>query len=118
MKKVSLLVMVLAAASVAAWACGCEGKDKPAGHDQAKGEHAMKMETGKEGEAAAYPLDYCLVTGEKLGSMGEAVTYVYEGQTFKFCCGGCLSTFKKDPSGWVAKLKEAVKKQVPVPSAP
>jgi YHS domain-containing protein len=60
-------------------------------------------------KATEYPLDYCVVTGEKLGSMGEPVVYQHEGRTIKFCCTGCVETFKKDPAKWLAKIDEAVR---------
>lgn len=54
-----------------------------------------------------YTLKTCVVTDEKLGEMGEAYTYVYEGREIKFCCKGCLKDFKKDPAKYVKKIEEA-----------
>ncbi|MCB1130547.1 MAG: hypothetical protein KDN05_05415 [Verrucomicrobiae bacterium] len=31
-------------------------------------------------DVSAYPLDHCLVSGEKLGGMGEPVSIVHEGR--------------------------------------
>jgi YHS domain-containing protein len=56
--------------------------------------------------AKPYPLKTCIVTGEKLGDMGEAYTFVHEGQEFKLCCKGCLKDFNKNPAKYVKKLKE------------
>lgn len=61
-----------------------------------------------ESEASTYPLDYCLITGEKLGSMGDAVVKVYDGREVKFCCGGCVKPFEKDQAKWMKKLDEAI----------
>jgi YHS domain-containing protein len=55
-----------------------------------------------------YPLDVCVVSGEELGEMGEAVDYVYNNRLVRFCCNGCVSDFKKDPDKYVAKLNKAV----------
>jgi hypothetical protein len=61
------------------------------------------------GTAAAkpYPLDYCLVSGEKLGVMGTPVVINYQGQEIKFCCPGCPAKFQKDPGTYLKKLQNA-----------
>lgn len=53
-----------------------------------------------------YPLDTCVVSGEKLGSMGEPFVITHEGTEVRFCCDGCLPKFKKDPATYLAKLKK------------
>lgn len=60
--------------------------------------------------ADAYPLKTCVVSGEALGSMGDAVSVVHEGTTVKFCCKGCIKKFNKDPAAYTAKVKEAAAK--------
>jgi YHS domain-containing protein len=55
-----------------------------------------------------YPLDTCMVTGQKLGSMGEPVEYVYKNRLIRFCCAGCIDAFKKDPAKYLATLDKAV----------
>src|SRR5208283_1492686 len=60
-----------------------------------------------EAVAGAYPLDYCVVTGAKLGSMGDPVTYQYEGRTIKFCCPACPDKFKQDPQKYLKLIDEA-----------
>ena len=57
--------------------------------------------------AEAYPIDFCVVSGEKLGSMGDPVEYDYNGRTVKFCCGGCIETFEATPAMYIAKLDSA-----------
>jgi YHS domain-containing protein len=57
-----------------------------------------------EAEAKPYPLDYCLVTGDKLGEMGKPIVIVYRGQEFKFCCSDCPPKFKEDPEKYMKKL--------------
>ena len=44
---------------------------------QEKGSDSPESSTAA---AKPYPLDVCIVSGEQLGSMGEAVVYVHEGQ--------------------------------------
>ena len=55
--------------------------------------------------AKKYPLNYCLVTDNKLGSMGKVITKVYDGQEIKFCCKSCIKKFEADPAKYLAKLK-------------
>lgn len=55
--------------------------------------------------AKPYPLDVCLVSGNKLGSMGKPVTFVHEGQEVKLCCRPCLDDFQADPAKYLAKLR-------------
>jgi len=54
-----------------------------------------------------YPLDFCLVSGEPLGSMGAPITMEYEGRTVKFCCEACIGAFQADPDAYLKKLDEA-----------
>jgi YHS domain-containing protein len=54
-----------------------------------------------------YPLDTCIVSGAALGSMGDPVVVVYEGQEVKLCCAGCLPRFETDPEKYMKKLKPA-----------
>lgn len=57
-----------------------------------------------EAQAAAYPLDVCVVSGEKLGSMGDPYNYIYKNQLVRFCCGGCVKTFEADPEKYSAMV--------------
>jgi Cu+-exporting ATPase len=56
-----------------------------------------------------YPLDVCLVSGERLGSHGEPYVFMHEGQEIKLCCKGCLSAFQKEPAKYLAKLDAAAR---------
>jgi YHS domain-containing protein len=64
--------------------------------------------TAKTIDPAAYPLDVCIVSGEKLGEMGEPVSKVYDGREVKFCCKMCVKTFEKEPAKWAKKLDDAI----------
>ncbi len=60
-------------------------------------------------EIEAYPIDFCIVTGQKLGSMGPIVDHMHEGRLVRFCCTGCLAAFRRDPARYLAELdKHAV----------
>jgi hypothetical protein len=63
-------------------------------------------------KADAYPLDTCVVSGEKLGSMGDPYVLVHKqdgkpDRTVKFCCKGCLKDFQKDPAKYLKLLDDA-----------
>jgi len=53
-----------------------------------------------------YPLSVCVVTGDKLTSMGEPVVIEYKGQEIKFCCSDCKKDFDKDPEKYLKKMQE------------
>lgn len=60
-----------------------------------------------------YPLTTCIVSGQELGSMGDAIEYDHEGTLVKFCCAGCVDVFKEDPVKYleileIAKAAQAV----------
>ena len=54
----------------------------------------------------AYPLDTCIVSGNKLGSMGKVVVKSYEGQEIKLCCKPCVKKFDANPTKYLAKIKK------------
>jgi len=54
--------------------------------------------------AKPYPLKYCVVTDNELGSMGKVITKVYGDQQIKFCCKPCVAKFEKNPAKYLAKL--------------
>lgn len=51
-----------------------------------------------------YTSDKCIVSDNKLGSMGDPVSYVHNGQEVKFCCTPCIKKFKANPDKYLAKL--------------
>jgi YHS domain-containing protein len=61
-------------------------------------------------QKATYPLDTCLVSGEKLGEMGEAIDFVYGNRLIRFCCKDCIKKFRTEPLKYLAKFSEPVKK--------
>jgi YHS domain-containing protein len=56
-----------------------------------------------------YPLDTCIVSGEKLGEMGEPFVTSYKGQQIKMCCKSCNKDFAKDPEKFLKKLSNGPK---------
>ena len=55
-------------------------------------------------------MDTCPVSGEKLGEMGDAYVFTYEGQEVKLCCKHCRKDFDKDPAKYIKKIQDAAKK--------
>ena len=53
-----------------------------------------------------YPLDRCIVSDEKLGSMGVPVVFVYQDQEIKLCCKACRKDFDADPKKYLEKIKD------------
>jgi YHS domain-containing protein len=58
-----------------------------------------------------YTLKTCVVSGDKLGEMGDAYVYKYQDREIKFCCKGCLKDFNKEPAKYIKKIEEAEKAQ-------
>ncbi len=54
-----------------------------------------------------YPLDVCIVTDNKLGSMGDPIYMDYQGQQVGFCCKPCIKEFEDNPKLYLAKLPPA-----------
>lgn len=54
-----------------------------------------------------YTLKTCIVSGDKLGEMGDPFVYAYKGREIKFCCKGCLKDFNKDPARYIKLIDEA-----------
>lgn len=53
-----------------------------------------------------YTLDTCVVMDSKLGSMGDPIVRVYNGQEVKFCCTPCVEEFESDPEFYLEKMAQ------------
>ena len=84
--------------------------EAPAGsmskHDMEKKD--TQTSPSKEDEAKAKPVGntVCPVSGQKIGSMGEAAYIVYKGEKVALCCKGCSKTFMKDPAKYLRKAQK------------
>lgn len=67
----------------------------------------------KAAKVKPYPLETCVVSGEKLGGMGEAFVFAKDGQEVKLCCKSCKKDFDKDSAKFMGKITEANKKVKP-----
>jgi hypothetical protein len=87
----------------------CKGCQKDFEKDAAE---FIKKIDAAEKEAAAknpYRLTTCLVSGEKLDSMGKPFVFVYEDKEIKLCCKSCLKDFRKTPEKFMKQLAKADK---------
>ena len=76
--------------------------------------YIAKLDEGVgKAQRAEYPLDTCLIGGEKLGSMGDPVEIVIANRLVRFCCAGCVGEFEKNPGEHLAKLDAAWKAKKP-----
>jgi hypothetical protein len=55
-----------------------------------------------------YPLATCIVSGEKLGSMGKPVVKDVDGRDVRLCCKGCVEKFEADKAGYLKKIDEQI----------
>ena len=53
-----------------------------------------------------YPIETCIVSGSKLGSMGKVVVKSHEGLEIKFCCKPCVKKFDANPAKYLARLEK------------
>ncbi len=58
----------------------------------------------------AYPLNICIVSGDKLGQMGAPSIVNYKGTEVRFCCKDCVKDFEKDPDKYLKRLHDAEQK--------
>ncbi len=91
--KSMLLICMLALPAI-----GCGGEQQSSDNKSAGGQTA---------QTKPYPVDWCIVTGEKLGSMGDPVVRTYQGQEVKFCCKYCIEEFEKTPAVFLARIDSA-----------
>jgi len=55
-----------------------------------------------------YPPDTCVVSGKKLGAMGEPVNYIDGNTLVRFCCKDCLPKFQENRDEYRSSLDQAV----------
>jgi len=59
-----------------------------------------------------YTLNTCLVSGEKLGSMGDVPVLLHEGREIRLCCGGCEKKFNDNAEAMLQEIdKKLIKDQ-------
>lgn len=79
---------------------------KKGGKDKKKRGEKKDGKSAKAGKGLqAYPLDICIVTDNKLGSMGDPMTFTHADHEIKVCCEPCEKKFVKDPEKYLTKIK-------------
>lgn len=76
----------------------------------------LAADAKQEAKPKPYPLAVCVVSDEKLGSMGKPHVIEYKGRQIKFCCDHCEKDFRKDPDKFLAKLDKAAKASTTQPA--
>lgn len=61
-----------------------------------------------ETKSDPYPLDTCIISGGKLGSMGKPVVKDYDGQEVRFCCKSCVKPFEEKKAEMLKKIDEQI----------
>lgn len=57
-----------------------------------------------EQQRDSYPIQTCVVSGAKLGSMGDPVELVVGNRLVKLCCENCVETLRESPDRFLEKL--------------
>lgn len=110
MKKTIAWGTLLGVAAFAIMLAGCGGEQKT---ETATPEPAAETETAQTEQG--YPLNWCIVSGEQLGSMGEPPSITHAGREIKFCCDGCVETFEASPVYYLARIDSAAAGLIPSP---
>ena len=104
MRRPIAVVAVMTAAVITLLLSGCDEKQV---QQQAAPASQARSVPPAQPTAQAYPIDWCIVSGEKLGEMGAPVEYDYNGRQIKFCCKSCVKKFEAAPALYIAKLDSA-----------
>lgn len=56
---------------------------------------------------SAYPLTTCVISGEKLDSMGKPYVFTSEGTEVRLCCSHCKPDFEKNPAKYIKIIEDA-----------
>ncbi|MBC7980792.1 MAG: hypothetical protein H7Y36_09545 [Armatimonadetes bacterium] len=102
MKKSKTTFTIIAMAGLAVFAASCK-EQKTTAIDVPGETSAATAEATDDN----YPLLTCVVSGEDLGSMGDAYVFEHEGSKVKLCCKSCLKDFNKEPGKYLKVIEEA-----------
>ena len=98
------IITVICALTISLLISAC---DKSGGEGSEENTSAEAPRTATAEEIAAYPLENCVVSGEPLGSMGDAINLFHEGQLVRLCCDNCIESFNEEPVKFITKITEA-----------
>lgn len=105
---VSIMIGVFLAAVVVVAGCG---REEPAPASVQQMQPLSQPAPSTAPATDDYPIDFCVVSGDKLNAMGDPIVYQHEGREIRFCCDSCIRTFKREPAKYLAKLDAAVAEQ-------
>ena len=71
---------------------------------------STRAESPKTSEPSIYPLETCLVSGERLGSHGEPVAKTIDGREMRVCCAPCFEPLEADSEQFLSELDEQIRK--------
>jgi len=81
-------------------------KDCVAGFRKEPAKYMALVDAGLVAEQKkTYPLDTCVVSGEKIE--GPGVDHLYGTRLVRFCCEKCVPGFDKEPAKYLAMLDKA-----------
>jgi len=74
--------------------------------------HAGGTNSVAASKPVPYPLDTCIISGDKLGGdMGPAIVFIYQtngiNQEIKFCCPMCKPKFLAEPDKYMKIIQAA-----------
>ena len=76
--------------------------------DAKPGAYLAKLDDAAGGQQRSdYPLSVCMVSGEKLGSMGEPTDMIVAGRLIRLCCLMCEPKVKAEPTKYLGRLEKA-----------
>lgn len=82
--------------------------DSPAKAGDANTSQEKPQSAKNQPSGDPYPLDSCIVSGEKLGSMGKPVVKEYDGREVRFCCNGCVKQFEAKQADYLKKIDDRI----------
>ena len=115
--KIKVLLVVMGMLALTALSLADEQTSAPTVVDQKENVQADHAIASSEAiaEEANKPIEVgnkiCPVSKEKVGQMGEIVTYEYNGKVYNLCCKMCIKDFNKDPESFSKKAEEMAQEE-------
>lgn len=105
------LAALVATFIIGSTGCRNSGHDR-GGHDHGGHKHSNHLKKSNDASThdrstasqKDYPTDLCVVSNEKLGSMGKPIVVQHDDQEVRLCCKGCMEDFQEDPKKYLARL--------------
>jgi len=108
MKKLLLALLGCSLLTLGAQAAQAGAAPKQTAAPQAKPTPAKTDQSVISEQLPSYPLDSCVVSGEKFSADEPPVNVVINGHLVRTCCRKCVREVKADPEHFIEKVKQAV----------